>query len=69
MAEAEAEGARGAGAQVEIRRVPELVPRSVAEASHYKLDQVASVAQVDQLAAYDAIISVRRPASATWRRK
>jgi NAD(P)H dehydrogenase (quinone) len=56
MAEAEAEGARGAGAQVDIRRVPELVPRSVAEASHYKLDQVASIAQVHQLAEYDAII-------------
>ena len=56
MAEAIAAGARNAGAHVDIRRVPELVPIEVAEAAHYKLDQVAPVATIDELANYDAII-------------
>jgi NAD(P)H dehydrogenase (quinone) len=56
MANAVAEGARGAGAQVDIRRVPELVPPEVAKASHFKLDQPAPVAVVDDLANYDAIV-------------
>jgi NAD(P)H dehydrogenase (quinone) len=56
MANAVAEGARGAGAQVDIRRVPELVPEQVARASHYELDQAAPVATVDELPTYDAII-------------
>ena len=41
MANAVAEGAREAGAQVDIKRVPELVPEEVARRSHYKLDQPA----------------------------
>lgn len=56
MAEAVAEGARQAGAQVDIRRVPELVPEEVARKSGYKLDQAAPVAKVDELPGYDAII-------------
>ena len=56
MAEAVAEGARCAGAQVDIRRVPELVPASVAAASHFKLDQQAPIATIDELRNYDAII-------------
>ncbi|TMN24767.1 NAD(P)H:quinone oxidoreductase [Pseudoxanthomonas sp. X-1] len=56
MAQAVAEGARDAGAQVDIKRVPELVPEDVAKASHYKLDQAAPIAQVDELAQYDAIV-------------
>ena len=56
MAEAEAEGARCAGAHVDIKRVPELVPRIQAQAARYKLDQVAPVARVDDLLDYDAII-------------
>ena len=56
MAEAIAAGARSAGAHVDIRRVPELVPIEVAEAAHYKLDQVAAVATIDELVDYDAII-------------
>jgi NAD(P)H dehydrogenase (quinone) len=56
MAEAVAEGAREAGAHVDIKRVPELVPEGVAKAAHYKLDQKASVAKIDDLANYDAII-------------
>ncbi len=56
MAEAVALGARDAGATVDIRRVPELVPDEVAKASHYKLDQAAAIATVDELTGYDAII-------------
>ena len=56
MAEAVAEGARQAGAQVDIKRVPELVPEEVAKKSGYKLDQPYPVAEVDQLAEYDAVI-------------
>lgn len=56
MAEAIAEGAREAGAQVDIRRVPELVPEEVARKSGYRLDQPAPIATVDELPGYDAII-------------
>src|SRR6202012_671255 len=56
MANAVAEGAREAGATVDVKRVPELVPVEVAKASYYKLDQAAPVAKVDELANYDAII-------------
>ena len=56
MAQAVAEGARAAGADVDIRRVAELVPDAVAKSSHYKLDQPAPLAAVDELPSYDAII-------------
>ena len=56
LAEAIAEGARGTGASVDIKRVPELVPAEVAAKSGYKLDQRAPVATVAELAEYDAII-------------
>lgn len=56
MAKAVAEGAREAGATVDIKRVPETVPAELAKASGYKLDQEAPVATVDDLANYDAII-------------
>jgi NAD(P)H dehydrogenase (quinone) len=56
MAEAVADGAREAGAEVAIRRVPETVPEEVAKASYFKLDQKASIATVDELEQYDAII-------------
>jgi NAD(P)H dehydrogenase (quinone) len=56
MADAVAEGARAAGAQADIKRVPELVPEAVARASHYKVDQAAPVATPDDLLGYDAII-------------
>ena len=56
MAEAIAEGAREAGAEVDIKRVPETAPRAVATAAHFKLDQAAPVATIDDLEAYDAII-------------
>ena len=44
MAKAAAEGAREAGADVTIKRVPELVPEEVAKAAYYKLDQEAPIA-------------------------
>ncbi len=56
MANAVAEGARSAGATVDVKRVPELVPEDVAKASYYKVDQAAPVAKPDDLANYDAII-------------
>ena len=57
MARAQAEGAqRVAGAQVEVKRVPELVPPEVARASGFVLDQAAPLAQPEELEAYDAII-------------
>jgi NAD(P)H dehydrogenase (quinone) len=56
MATAVAEGAREAGAQVEIKRVPELVPLDIARSSYFKVDQAAPVAKVEDLAAYDAIM-------------
>lgn len=56
MAQAVAEGAREAGAEVDIKRVPETVPDELAKASGYKLDQEAPVATVGDLANYDAII-------------
>ena len=57
MAGAVAEGAKSVpGTQVDIKRVPELVPDDVAKKSGWKLDQPAPVASVDDLTKYDAII-------------
>ncbi len=56
MAQAVAEGARSSGAEVAIRRVPETVPETIARSAHFKLDQAAAVASVDELEHYDAII-------------
>lgn len=56
MAKAAAEGAREAGAQVDIKRVAELVPLDIARASGFKLDQEAEIAVPADLENYDAII-------------
>jgi len=56
MAAAVAEGAREAGAQVDIKRVPETVPEAITKSAHFKLDQNAPVAAVAELVNYDAII-------------
>ncbi|MBW6396562.1 NAD(P)H:quinone oxidoreductase [Roseomonas sp. HJA6] len=56
MAYAAAEGVREAGAEVVVKRVPELVPEAVAKASHFKVDQAAPIATVEELPEYDAII-------------
>ena len=56
LAGAIAEGARSAGAQVDIKRVPETVPLEVAKNSHFKLDQAAPIATIADLEHYDAIV-------------
>jgi NAD(P)H dehydrogenase (quinone) len=56
MAKSAADGAREAGADVTIKRVPELVPEDVAKAAYYKLDQEAAIADPLELADYDGII-------------
>jgi NAD(P)H dehydrogenase (quinone) len=56
MAKAIAEGAKSAGAEVDIKRVPETVPEEAARAAYFKLDQDAPVAAIADLAEYDAII-------------
>ncbi|ALL13522.1 NAD(P)H:quinone oxidoreductase [Caulobacter henricii] len=56
MARAVADGAREAGATVDIKRVPETAPLAVAQNAHFKLDQDAPIATVAELADYDAII-------------
>jgi NAD(P)H dehydrogenase (quinone) len=56
MAYAVAEGAKAEGADVVVKRVPELVPEEVAKSSHFKMDQAAPIATVEELDQYDAII-------------
>ena len=56
MAAAVAEGARATGASVNLKRVPETAPEAAAKAAHFKLDQAAPLASVDELANYDAIV-------------
>ena len=56
MAYAVAEGAREAGASVEVKRVPENVPEAIAKASYFKLDQPAPIATPAELANYDAVV-------------
>jgi len=53
---AHAVGAREAGAEFDVKRVPEIVPEEVARRAHFKLDQSAPIARVEELANYDAII-------------
>ena len=57
LANAVAEGARSfKGAEVAIKRVPELMSAEAAAKAGAKLDQAAPIATVDELANYDAII-------------
>jgi len=57
MADAVAEGARSAGAEVDIRRVPETAPPAVVAAAHFKADSAHPVIEgADALAGYDAIV-------------
>ena len=56
MANAIAEGARNAGAAVDVKRVPETAPEAVARNANFKLDQDAPVAVVAELEHYDAIV-------------
>ncbi len=57
MAQAVAAGVRSvAGVKVTIKRVPELMPEEIARKAGMKLDQSAPIANIDELASYDAII-------------
>lgn len=57
MALAVAEGVAAVpGCSADVKRVPELTPDEVAKASHFKLDQAAPIAAVNELANYDAIV-------------
>src|SRR5919112_5412846 len=57
MARALAEGARSvAGAEVVVKRLPELVPEEIARKSGMKIDQDAPTADPNELGDYDAII-------------
>ena len=57
MAEAVAEGARDAGAVVDIRRVPETAPAAVSTAAGFVADnRHALIESAEALAGYDAII-------------
>jgi len=57
LAGAVAEGVGAvAGAEVTVKRVPELVPEEVAKSSGMKLDQAAPVADPQELGDYDAIV-------------
>ncbi|MGV7123137.1 NAD(P)H:quinone oxidoreductase [Sphingopyxis sp. 550A] len=56
MANAVAEGARAAGGEVALKRVPETVPEEIARGAYFKLDQDAPLCTVEELPGYDAII-------------
>jgi NAD(P)H dehydrogenase (quinone) len=57
MADAVANGARAAGAEVDVRRVAETAPEAVAKAAHFKTDSAHPVlTDPNELANYDAII-------------
>ena len=56
MVDAAAKGARSTGAEVSVKRVPELVPEEVAKQAHYKLDQQAPFADPGEFADYDGFI-------------
>jgi NAD(P)H dehydrogenase (quinone) len=56
MAHAAAEGARSAGAQVAVKRVPELMSEDAARKAGMKWDQPAPWAKPEELTEYDAVI-------------
>jgi len=56
LAQAVADGARSTGAQVSLKRVPELMSPEIAAKAGAKLDQVAEIATPEELVDYDAII-------------
>ena len=56
LAGAMADGARAAGAEVQVKRVPETVPEAVARGANFKLDQDAPIATIEELEHYDAIV-------------
>lgn len=57
MADAVADGARGAGAQVDVLRVPETAPEAVVQAAHFKTDHTHElISGTEAMADYDAIV-------------
>ncbi|RDE05483.1 NAD(P)H:quinone oxidoreductase [Sphingomonas aracearum] len=57
MADAVAEGARAAGAEADVLRVPETAPDAVVKAAHFKTDSAHAVIEgPEKLKEYDAII-------------
>ena len=56
MAHAVAEGVRAGGAEAVVKRVPETVPAEIAEKAHFKVNQSAPIATVDELGEYDGIV-------------
>jgi len=57
MADAVAEGARSAGAEVDVRRVPETAPAGVAAAAGFVADHThALIEDPAEMAAYDGVI-------------
>ncbi|MET0239463.1 MAG: NAD(P)H:quinone oxidoreductase [Sphingobium sp.] len=56
LAHAVADGARQAGAEVAVKRVPETAPLDVARSAGFKLDQDAPIASIAELETYDAIV-------------
>jgi NAD(P)H dehydrogenase (quinone) len=57
LAQAVAEGAQSTdGMTVTIKRVPELMPREIAEKAGAKLDQAAAIAEPAELTDYDGVI-------------
>jgi NAD(P)H dehydrogenase (quinone) len=51
-----AEGARSTGAEVSIRRVPELLADAAAQAAGYKVNSSVPLARIEELPSFDAII-------------
>ena len=56
LAEAIAEGARDAGGNVTIGRVPETAPKEIVESAGFSVNEDHPVVEPDDLADYDAII-------------
>ncbi len=56
VANAIAEGARSAGAEVDIKRVPDTAPAATARGAYFNPGQDVPIAAVEDLANYDAII-------------
>ena len=56
LATAASEGAASTGAEVALKRVPELVPHELAVKSGYRTDLNTPIAEIDELPGYDGIL-------------
>jgi NAD(P)H dehydrogenase (quinone) len=66
MAYAQANGVRSTGVEADVKCVRELVPTKVAWAAHDKLDQIAPVAEIDDLMGTTPSFLARRHGLETW---